>query len=224
MTAFFKIFQGATWPLAISRARAYSRRVSNDLTILQVHGPDLQPHLDGLGRLRIAVFRDYPYLYDGSLEYEREYLQSYLKSPRSLVALVLDQGEVVGATTCMPMIEEGPEFQEAFIKAGYDLSTICYFGESILLPKYRGRGLGKVFFQYREAHAQRLGAKITTFCAVDRPADHPQRPPDYVPLDGLWTKQGYVKHTELQATFVWKEIGEAAESPKTLTFWLKSWI
>jgi GNAT superfamily N-acetyltransferase len=198
--------------------------VSNDLTILQVHGPDLQPDLDGLGRLRIAVFRDYPYLYDGSLEYEREYLQSYLKSPRSLVALVLDQGEVVGATTCMPMIEEGPEFQEAFIKAGYDLSTICYFGESILLPKYRGRGLGKVFFQYREAHAQRLGAKITTFCAVDRPADHPQRPPDYVPLDGLWTKQGYVKHTELQATFVWKEIGEAAESPKTLTFWLKSWI
>jgi hypothetical protein len=24
--------------------------------------------------LRIAVFRDWPYLYDGSLEYEREYL------------------------------------------------------------------------------------------------------------------------------------------------------
>jgi hypothetical protein len=28
---------------------------------------------------------------------------------------------------------------------------------------------------------------------------------------------------ESQATFVWKEIGEEAESPKTLTFWVKKW-
>jgi len=27
--------------------------------------PSLQPYIDGLGRLRIAVFRDYPYLDDG---------------------------------------------------------------------------------------------------------------------------------------------------------------
>lgn len=193
------------------------------MEIIEVHGPELAPYIDGLGQLRIAVFREYPYLYDGSLEYEREYLRTYLDSPRSLVALVLDEGQVVGATTCMPMAEEGPEFQEAFTKAGYDLSTICYFGESILLPEYRGRGLGKEFFTRREAHAQKLGSTITTFCAVDRPADHPRRPADYVPLDGLWTKQGYTKHPELQATFVWKEIGEAAESPKTLTFWLKHW-
>ena len=193
------------------------------MDIIEVTGSELGPYIDSLGRLRIAVFLEYPYLYDGSLEYEREYLKAYLESHRSLVALVLDQGEVVGATTCMPMAEEGPEFQSAFTQAGYDLETICYFGESILLPAYRGRGLGKEFFTRREAHARKLGSAITTFCAVDRSADHPQRPADYVPLDGLWTKQGYTKHPELQATFVWKEIGEAAESPKTLTFWLKHW-
>ena len=193
------------------------------MDIIEVTGSELGPYIDSLGRLRIAVFREYPYLYDGSLEYEREYLKAYLESHRSLVALVLDQGEVVGATTCMPMAEEGPEFQAAFTQAGCDLETICYFGESILLPEYRGRGLGKEFFTRREAHARKLGSAITTFCAVDRSADHPQRPADYVPLDGLWTKQGYTKHPELQATFVWKEIGEAAESPKTLTFWLKHW-
>lgn len=197
--------------------------MSTALDIIEVHGPELAPYIEGLGRLRISVFRDYPYLYDGSLDYEREYLQSYLNSPRSLVALVLDEGEVVGATTCVPMRDEGPEFQEAFLKNGYDLSALCYFGESILKPEYRGRGLGKVFFQRREAHAQKLGAKITTFCAVDRPVDHPLRPAGYQPLDGLWTRQGYVKHPELQATFTWKEIGEVSESPKTLTFWLKHW-
>jgi len=32
-----------------------------------------------------------------------------------------------------------------------------------------------------------------------------------------------MNHPELQATFVWKEIGEETESPKTLTFWMKAW-
>jgi GNAT superfamily N-acetyltransferase len=193
------------------------------LRLQNFHGPELEPHLDALGTLRIAVFREYPYLYDGSLEYERDYLRVYLRSTGSLVVLAFDDDRVVGATTCLPMLDEGPEFQAAFVKAGYDLSTICYFGESILLPEYRGHGVGKEFFVRREDHVQSLGLKLSTFCAVDRPADHPLRPAGYRPLDDFWRSQGYVKHPELQATFVWKEIGEENESPKTLTFWVKEW-
>ncbi len=191
--------------------------------LLSLHGPELAPYIDRLGQLRIAVFREYPYLYEGTLESEREYLKTYLDSPRSLVVLALEGEDVVGATTCVPMADEGPEFQEAFVKAGYDIGSICYLGESILLPEYRGHGLGKEFFQRRGAHAQGLGFKITTFCAVDRPNDDPRRPAGYRPLDGLWNGQGYVKHAELQATFEWKELDEAAPSGKTLTFWLKHW-
>lgn len=188
------------------------------------HGADLEPHLDALGRLRIEVFREYPYLYDGSLEYEREYLGTYAGSERSLVVLVFDADRVVGATTCLPLIDEGPEFQEPFAKAGYALNEICYFGESILLPPYRGRGIGREFFRRREAHAARLGeVRFSAFCAVDRPPDHSLRPVGYEPLDAMWTRLGYQRHPDLQATFVWKEIGESAESPKTLTFWLKEW-
>ncbi len=193
------------------------------LSIQEFKGRALQPHIDDLGALRIAVFREYPYLYDGTLDYEREYLQSYLNSERSMVALVFDDARIVGATTCMPMIEEGPEFQEPFVKHGQDLTSIFYFGESILLPEYRGRGIGKEFFARRETHARTLGAWLTTFCAVDRPADHPLRPAGYAPLDAFWAAQGYTKQHALQCTFVWKEIDEAAESPKKLTFWTKSW-
>lgn len=194
------------------------------LELRHFSGTALEPYLDGLGALRIKVFREFPYLYDGSLEYEREYLRTYVNCPRSLVVLAFDQDCVVGATTCLPMIDEGPEFQAAFLKGGYDLDTICYFGESILLPSYRGQGLGKEFFRRREAHAQSLGGiSLTTFCAVDRPANHPFRPPAHRTLDEFWRSQGYVRRPELQATFVWKEIGEVAESPKSLTFWLKRW-
>lgn len=203
------------------RFNSINPAMSEDLELINFHGSELERRLDALGRLRIEVFREYPYLYDGSLEYEREYLKTYCRTDRSLVVLVFDGGEVVGATTCLPLADEGPEFQEAFLKAGYDLSGICYFGESILLPAYRGRGIGKEFFRRREEHARRLGLRIAAFCAVDRPPDHPRRPAGYEPLDAMWKKQGYTKHPELRATFVWKEIGEAAESPKTLTFWLK---
>ncbi len=193
------------------------------LRLENVHGPRLAPHLDALGALRIAVFRDYPYLYDGTLDYERDYLRTYLTSPDSLVVLVIDDETLVGASTCLPLAQEGPEFQAPFGQAGLEIDGICYFGESILLPDYRGRGIGKRFFQRREEHAQKLGARLTTFCAVDRPDDHPLRPPGYRPLDEFWTSLGYLRRPELRAEFVWKEIGEAAESPKPLTFWTRDW-
>jgi GNAT superfamily N-acetyltransferase len=191
------------------------------LRLQNFQGSEIEPHLDALGALRISVFREYPYLYDGSLEYERDYLRVYLRSKGSLVVLAFDGDRVVGATTCLPMLDEGPEFQAAFVKAGYDLPTICYFGESILLPQYRGQGIGKEFFKRREAHVQALGLKLSTFCAVDRPADHPLRPPGHRPLDDFWHSQGYTKRPELQATFEWKEIGEEIESAKMLTFWTR---
>ena len=100
---------------------------------------------------------------------------------------------------------------------------LFYSGESVLLPEYRGRGLGRRFFQEREAHVRALGRFETVcFCAVQRPAHHPRRPVDYQPLDALWTRQGFVKHPELCATFSWRDLDEAAESPKPMVFWLKS--
>ena len=198
--------------------------MSGALTYHELSGAALEPWLDGLGKLRIKVFREYPYLYDGTLEYEREYLTTYVRSPESLVVLVVDENQnVVGATTCIPLSDEGPEFQEPFLKAGVNVVDVCYFGESILLPELRGRGIGGEFFKRREAHAQKLGMRWTAFCAVDRAADHPLRPSDYRPLDEFWKSRGYTKRPDLQATFVWKETGETEESPKTLTFWTKEW-
>ncbi len=196
-----------------------------ELTLHDLHGEALEPWLEGLGKLRIAVFREYPYLYDGTLEYEMDYLKTYVRSAESLVVIVADaENNVVGATTCLPLRdEEGPEFQEPFLKAGIPVNEVCYFGESILLPQLRGQGLGKKFFARREAHAQRLGFAYTAFCAVDRPDDHPSKPSGYRPLNAFWLAQGYQKQPQMQATFIWKEIGEESESPKTLTFWMKSW-
>jgi GNAT superfamily N-acetyltransferase len=192
------------------------------LCFIPYYGQSIEEHVDELAALRMAVFREFPYLYEGSLEYEREYLQTYVQCEQSLVVLVYDQGTPVGATTCLPMTAEGPEFQAAFLAAGLDLAEVCYFGESILLPEYRGHGVGKEFMQRRLEHARRLpGVRKCAFCAVDRPSDHPSRPEDFRPLDGFWQAEGFIRRPELKASLLWKEIGEENESQKRLTFWVK---
>lgn len=191
----------------------------------ELHGDEVRPYLRDLGRLRIEVFREYPYLYDGDIGYEEAYLETYARTPRSLVVL-LKCGEVLaGATTCLPMSDEAQEFQSPLLAAGFDLNDIFYLGESVILPTFRGRGAGHEFFRYREAHAQHIGPfRYTCFCAVDRPADHPQRPPGYESLDAFWTRMGYRKMPGLHCELEWKEITEESASRKRLSYWLKDWM
>ncbi len=199
--------------------------MSEGLTIRQFTGHDsgLAAHIGDLARLRIAVFREFPYLYDGSYEYEEHYLQTYLKEPESIVVLVYDGDRAVGATTGIPMQAETAEFQAPFIEQGYDPARIFYCAESVLLPAYRGRGIYPRFFAERERHARTLGRfDWSGFCCVQRPLDHPLRPLDYVPLDRIWSKFGYNRHDELKTTYPWKDLNETEESAKPMVFWLKS--
>jgi len=185
-------------------------------------GKALERHIDALARLRIEVFREFPYLYDGSLDYERKYLKTYIGVVDSVIVLAFDGDKVVGASTGLPMEAETEEVKKPFIDHGYDVGRIFYFGESVLEKGYRGKGLGVRFFEEREAHAKELGRfDWTCFCAVQRPENHPRRPRDYVPLDRFWNKRGYAKHSELATTFSWRELGERYESGKPMVFWLK---
>ncbi|HSX74926.1 MAG TPA: GNAT family N-acetyltransferase [Shinella sp.] len=188
-----------------------------------VHGTAVTPHIADLARLRISVFRAFPYLYEGSEDYEASYLATYAQSPESLFVLALDGERIVGASTGVPMTDASEVFRAPFVAAGIDPATVFYFGESVLLSAYRGRGLGVRFFEEREAYARRLGRfDWCAFCAVDRPADHSLRPTHYVPLDDFWGKRGYERRADLRTMLAWQDIGEAEETEKPMTFWLKA--
>lgn len=180
------------------------------------------PYIDDLARLRITVFRAFPYLYEGTVDYERDYLATYARSAESLFVLALDGETVVGASTGIPMSEETEAFKAPFLDGGWNPGRIFYFGESVLLPAYRGQGIGVRFFEEREAHARRLGRfDHCCFCAVERPADHPLRPAGYEPLDAFWNRRGYRHLPELRTEFTWRDVGEDAETAKPMSFWLK---
>jgi GNAT superfamily N-acetyltransferase len=185
-------------------------------------GRDIEAVFAALAHLRISVFQDFPYLYNGTPDYEMAYLQTYADAERAALFAVYDGDTMVGATTCIPLSDETIEVQKPFLEAGYDPSKIFYFGESILLPAYRGLGLGHRFFDAREAHAQSFGGyELTCFCAVERPIDHPLKPADYQPLDGFWIKRGYQKSPHLQSWFDWLDVGASESTAKPMIYWLR---
>ncbi|WP_172332402.1 GNAT family N-acetyltransferase [Mangrovicoccus sp. HB161399] len=185
-------------------------------------GAELDGALDGLAALRIEVFRAWPYLYDGDLAYERRYLAGYGGTPDAILVGAWDGGRLVGAATGMPLAahhaaEEGGSWPEG----APPVKDIFYCAESVLLPEYRGQGLGHRFFDYREDQARAAGFDWSCFAGVIRPADHPMRPADYRPLDPFWRKRGYAPLEGATERFRWKDLGETEETEKELQVWLK---
>jgi GNAT superfamily N-acetyltransferase len=192
------------------------------IRVERLTGEAVRQHIPDLARLRIEVFREWPYLYDGDEAYERRYLETYVRSKRSVVVLARDGDKVIGASTALPLADETDYVTAPFAERGMDTARYFYFGESVLDRAYRGRGLGVRFFEEREAHARAFGTfEIATFCAVQRPADHPMRPRDYVPLDGFWARRGYAKDPGFVASFSWRDTGDAEETEKPMAFWFK---
>ncbi|MCA8960863.1 MAG: GNAT family N-acetyltransferase [Planctomycetes bacterium] len=185
-------------------------------------GEESTDDLDALARLRIDVFRAYPYLYDGSIEYERQYLAGYVRAPSSVIVAVWDGGAMVGASTAVAMTEAEPEFREPLIARDLDPSEIFYFGESVLLPGYRGLGVGHRFFDEREAAAARHGSRQTCFAAVVRDPGDPRRPADYRSLEPFWAKRGYARLPGATTTFRWKEVGADQETEQRMEFWMRT--
>jgi GNAT superfamily N-acetyltransferase len=189
---------------------------------LTVKGSELEPYIEDLAQLRMSVFRDWPYLYEGTRDYEIAYLQTYLACPDSFTLLVIDNRQVVGATTAIPGSAADQAFSQPLIDHKIDPNSALYLGESLLLSRYRGQGLGRLFFEARQSHAREHGLKTTYFCSVIRRADHPKRPTDYRELSSFWTSLGYSPLEGAIVTFKWRDVGQAGESAKGLQIWTKT--
>ncbi len=191
------------------------------IEIVRLTGSGILSCLEDLANLRIKVFREFPYLYDGSIGYERDYLASYAECPESVVVLATDGDKIVGASTGLPLVVADPGFRKPFEGAGARMDEIFYFGESVLEKSARGQGIGHRFFDERENHAVALGFRVATFCSVVRPEDHPRKPAGYRTHDAFWSKRGYEKQPDLVAELAWREIGDRQDVMNRLAFWTK---
>ena len=132
-------------------------------------GAAIADAIPALARLRIAVFAEWPYLYEGDLAYEEDYLRAFAAANDAVLVVARDDERIVGASTASPMDAQEAEIREPVQAYGLDTSKAFYFGESVLMPEFRGQGIGHAFFDLREAHARKRGAKYAMFAAVIRP-------------------------------------------------------
>ncbi len=192
---------------------------SNELVVETVRDGAVTGMLDDLARLRISVFREWPYLYDGDVEYERAYLSAFAEAPDCALVIARDGDRLVGAATAMPMSRADGVFRQPFEAGGDALDRVFYFGESVLQPEYRGRGAGHRFFDLREEHARSAGADMVTFCAVVRRGDDPRCVEGARSLEPFWDKRGYAPLPGYFTRVRWPELGGVGDVENLMRFW-----
>lgn len=195
------------------------------MTQIRIHpyvGHEIKPYLHQIGLLRMEVFAEFPYLYEGDLVYEESYLSKFSDIPEAIAVLAFDGDKVIGASTGMPLECESDEPKKPFLDNGLPVSEYFYFSESVLSKPYRGLGIGHQFFDLREAYVKKLKRfKYICFCSIIRPDNHPLKPKEYFVKDEFWKKRGYTKHPELLCHYTFLDIGEKKPSVKPLVVWIK---
>jgi GNAT superfamily N-acetyltransferase len=193
-----------------------------DIHVRSLIGPSLATYLHSIAKLRMDVFREYPFLEEPDLSLETSRLKCYMTSKEAIGVLIFDATILVGVSLGIPLSLERAEIQKPFLDRQIDLSTYYYFAESVLLKPYRNRGIGHHFFDVREVHVKSL-KKYKHICFFDpiRPEIDLYKPADYLPLHDFWRKRGYTHCPDLKCQLVWKGRDDEKACPKTLTFWIK---
>lgn len=196
--------------------------MKNTIRFLHLQGKEIIPYLPDLMQLRLKIFKEYPYLYEGHSQDEENYIKKFINQERAIFLLALSDKKVVGVATALPLEFESEAIKKPFLEHRFDISKMFYLGEQILLPEYRGQGFGGRFFIECERLIKNFEQyAIITFCAIKRSENDPRRPAEYRALDNYFKRQGYEKHPELIAELNWTEIGDKEKSPHLLVFWLK---
>ena len=195
------------------------------LEFVSLRGKFIEDYLDDLAQVRIEVLGEFPYLYQGKYNYEKEYLKTYSESSNSLIEIVKADGKVVGFTTCIPLNEESNEIQLPFMHQNRDVKDIFYFGESLVLSKYRSHDIFREFFKRMEEHANDVLGHLesTVFTSVKRSPNHSLYTQEFKHLMSFWQELGYKEHKKLYVEYTWKDIHQKSESTKKLMFWEKKW-
>ena len=180
--------------------------------------------LDDLATLRLDIFPEYPYLYQGRKADELKYLSTYAEAPDACVILAYDGLAVIGAATGMPLIHEDAQMIDAFTGIPFPLDEVYYVGELLFRLGYRNYGLGQKLLDRLENHIRSLGRYCRLTCAtVERPDDHFLRPSDYIPISRFLARTGFVQLSGATTHFKWRET-DGINRDHRMQFWIKELI
>lgn len=190
-------------------------------------GQEINSHIKEITDVALVVYRDYPYLYEGTVEEYLPILALNGKSSCGLGCLVYDNDKVIGAALGMPADEIRSHYLEPLLKVSSreKLKASFYFAEMLLLKEYRNSDLGQQIYNAMEKLVKAEGIfNRIYFCNIVEADQHPLKPKDYLPFDEFWQmeKLGFEKCESLTFNAYWQNINETEDSPHQQVYWTKS--
>lgn len=183
-----------------------------------IRGNEIADHIEELGQFRIAIFKEFPYLYAGDMDVERKYLAGTV-SEESILVTQRDEYGLLGVCTGLPLKNEQEQLKQPFV--GCNIDEIFYIGEVMVRDGWRGKGIGSLLLSTMIDTVDPIKYKKWFLCAVDREANHPLRPDNYRSPDSLWTKFGFKQQLHAKVYFAYKDIGNAVETNKPMNVWVR---
>lgn len=206
------------------------KKSTGQLVIKLLQGRDIEPHIDAVSHLRTKLFREFPYLYEGSIAYEKDYIKGYLSDNKSLFVVAFDGDSIVGAITGIPLASESEVIVGAadlFRACDIDPSVYYYIGEGVVLPAYRDAKTALAMYKLmlNQIKQWKIFNKLC-FVAVEREENHPLRPKNYSSLVPVFKRLGY-KKTDITFSYNWPTIqtnGSVKDAENELTFWVNETV
>jgi len=193
------------------------------LGIVAFRGEEILPFLDEVAALRIDIFREWPYLYEGDIETEKKYLKVYGDTKDSILILAKDQEKIVGVVMGLPVADSMKQIQNEYLRKKVSMDGGFYLADAILMPPYRARGIGKQMLQKFEASVLEMHKyDQISCCEIVRDNNHPMRPEDYQSLDPFWDRLGFHVSLGWQTSFDYLDIGNSVDTPHFMRFRCKT--
>jgi hypothetical protein len=169
-----------------------------------------EQEIDVLAQMRITYFREYPYLYEGTKEYEVHYLGEYQqKAIDAYLVQAFNGDDLVGILTgCafisdIEIVRDGAGF---FREKGLSAEQYYYIGEAIIIPEYRAEKILPRLLYTLGREVKKLNRyQSLCFLTVIRHEDDERKPHNYRSTDNLWEKLG-CQRPGITASFEWPTI------------------
>jgi hypothetical protein len=196
----------------------------------QLSGYEGTPFIADIGQLIIDVYKEWPYLYEGTTEEQTQYIQKrYIEKPNSMIITAFEHKKLVGLGMGVPL-SEAPDHYLAPFRCDnrcleFPLEDVFYVGELIVKPEYRQQRIAKEICQMMGNHILNSHRyQAVAFCTVNRPSDFHLahlKPENYFSPDSFWEELGFTKYENLTFTGVWRLVQESDESQHQMIYWVK---
>ena len=186
-------------------------------------GNEITPYVSDITQLSLQIYREYPYLYEGTEEEYLPFIQRYSESNDGIASILFDDKKLIGVCIGMPLNEMRDNYLGNFSSiTKEELDSLYYLGEFLLLKQYRSQGNGKqMYTSFENEVIKKSLYKTLCFCKIQEFLEHPSQPDNYFSMNNFWKQSEYVAREDLSFNVDWVNVNETTLSPHQLYFWFK---